>query len=60
MEMNDRTSDVSPWDVSQRTVVAIILRAKIWRRMKTVMLMKCERLNERRHAIRRAKEPVRQ
>ena len=60
MEMDDRTSDVSPWDVSQWTVVAIILRARNRRRIKTVMLMKCDRLNERRHEIRRAKEPVRQ
>jgi hypothetical protein len=28
MEMDDRTSDVSPWDVSQWTVMAIILRPR--------------------------------
>ena len=53
MEMDDRISDVSPWDVSQWTVVAIILRARNRRRMKTLMIMSCERLNERRHEIRR-------
>ena len=37
MEMDDRTFDVSPWDVSQWTVVAIILRARNRRRMQTVM-----------------------
>jgi hypothetical protein len=59
MEMDDRTFDVSPWDASQWTVVAIILRARNRRRMQAVMGMSCERLNERRLEIRRAKEPVR-
>ena len=53
VEMDDRTSDVSPWDVSQWTVAATILRAQNRRRMKTLMIMSFERLNERKHEIRR-------
>ena len=53
MEMDDRTSYVSPRDVSQWTLAAIILRARNRRRIKTLMIMSCERLNERRHEIRR-------